>query len=322
MNVSIISACNNNCEYCFQKDYHKENKMLTLEELDEIFNWGRFEERIGLLGGEPTLHPDIIEIVKRARKVSHVCVFTNLLCKTELLDELSDIVDISYLVNTTSRDDLKDLFYKNAELLYSKIDYLKKNHISFSFGLTLMNNEEIDNKNIENLFNLVAKFPDLTSHIRMGLATPFHEGTFELMNYGAPVQYMIEKTLKEFPNMTIGFDCPSNNCQIPPKLMGNILEEPRVDGFKFGCSGAIFDVLVDKSLKYCFSFPDDFMRVDTYTRFKDSREARMWFDSKISGYMCKNAYQCKKNKKCNNLICKGACPAVNEYLRRQNYKNS
>ena len=35
MNISIISACNNNCEYCFQHGYHQENKMLTFEEIED-----------------------------------------------------------------------------------------------------------------------------------------------------------------------------------------------------------------------------------------------------------------------------------------------
>ena len=74
MNISIISACNNNCEYCFQKDYHTQGKMLTFEELEEIFQWGITEDRIGLLGGEPTLHPDIVKIVKRARELSNTVV--------------------------------------------------------------------------------------------------------------------------------------------------------------------------------------------------------------------------------------------------------
>lgn len=318
MNISVISACNNNCEYCFQKDYHTMNKKLSLEEIDDIFYWGRHENRIGILGGEPTLHPDIVEIVRRAKQITDTCMFTNLLCKQDVLKELIKIKEVGYLVNTTTRDELKDLFWSNAEFLYSQNDYLKKSYISVSFGLTLMNNPEIDDRNIENIFRLVDAFPGLCESIRMGIATPFHKGTFELMNYNEPVKYMIDKTLKDYPDMTIGFDCPSNNCQISPRLMGDCLEEPRVEKFALGCAGCIFDILVDKSLKYCFSFPDDFLRIDSYTRFKDSREAHRWFNIKVKEYMSKYAFQCKKNKECDNDVCKGTCPAVNEYLRRQN----
>lgn len=319
MNISIISSCNNDCEYCFQKDYHKENKMLSYEEIDDIIQWGLSESRIGILGGEPTLHPDIVKIIKRVKEFNSICVFTNLLCKQELLKELIEVCGVDYLVNTTSRDELKDLFYSNIEFLYSKKDYLQRAQIGISLGLTLMNNEEIDSKYIDNLFNIIDTFPGLTSSIRMGIATPFHEGTFDLMNYSKPVKYMIEKVLRDYQDITIGFDCPSNNCQISPILMGECLENPRIKNFTLGCSTPVLDVLVDKSLKYCFSFPDDFLRVNDYRRFANAEEARRWYVMRVTEYMVQNAYQCRYNKiSCENKVCKGSCPAVNEYLRRQN----
>lgn len=319
MNISIISSCNNNCEYCFQKEYHKENKMLSYEEIDDIIQWGISESRIGILGGEPTLHPDIVKIVRRTKEMNSTCVFTNLLCKKELLSDLIEVAGVGYLVNTTSRDELRDMFYSNVEFLYSKNDYLKRSQINFSFGLTLMNDEKVDTEHIDNLFNLIDMFPGFTTHIRMGLATPFHEGTFDLMNYEKPVRYMIDKVMKDYADITIGFDCPSNNCQIPPKLMGECLENPRILNFDLGCSGPVIDVLVDKSLKYCFSFPDDFLNVDSYKRFPNAAEARRWYNMRTTEYMIQNAYQCRRGKMdCENKVCKGCCPAVNEYLRRQN----
>ena len=292
--------------------------MLTFEEIEHIIQWGLSEPRIGILGGEPTLHPDIVKIVNKVKEFNQVCVFSNLLCKTELLEELIQIGGVGYLINTTSRDELKDLFYKNVEFLYSKRDYLRRMQISFSFGLTLMNDEKIDNEHIENLFNLIDTFPGLTNHVRMGIATPFHEGTFDLMCYDKPVKKMIDKVMNDYTDMTIGFDCPSNNCQISPRLMGECLENPRIINFNLGCAEPVLDVLVDKSLKYCFSFPDDFLKVDNYTRFQNSQEARYWYMSRLSEYMQANCYQCRYSKVgCDNQVCKGSCPAVNEYLRRQ-----
>lgn len=319
MNISIISDCNNNCEYCFQKEYHQQHKMLSYEEIDDIIQWGVTEPKIGILGGEPTLHPDILRIMKRVKEMNHLTMFTNLLCKTELLEKMIEIGDVGYLVNTTSRDELKDLFYKNFALLHSKRDYLASRQISFCVGLTLMNDEKIDTEHIENLFNIINTYPGLVHHVRMGIATPFHEGTFDLMNYDTPVKYMIDKVMKDYTDITIGFDCPSNNCQISPRLMGEALENPRVVNFDLGCREPVLDVLVDKSIKYCFSFPDDFLVVDNYQRFKNAAEARQWYIMRVTEYMHANAYQCKYSKiGCENRVCKGSCPAVNEYLRRQN----
>jgi hypothetical protein len=143
------------------------------------------------------------------------------------------------------------------------------------------------------------------------------------MNYNKPVEYMINKVLTDYQDMTIGFDCPSNNCQISPRLMGECLENPRINSFNLTCNNPVLDVLVDGSMKYCFSFPDDFLRVDSYKRFANSVEATQWYMQKVGEYMAKHAYQCRRNKLlCDNMICSGPCPAVNEYLRRQNEKYS
>lgn len=319
MNISIISSCNNNCEYCFQKDYHAKNEMLTYEEIDEIIKWAVPENYIGILGGEPTLHPDIVRIVQRVREFLDKCiVFTNLLCKHETLEELIKISNVDYLINTTTRDELKDLFLSNIDFLYSQKDKLKENHNNISFGLTLMNNEEIDNKNIENIFNLMNEYQGLSTHIRMGLATPFEKGTFKLINYGKPVEYMINRVMKDYTDVTIGFDCPSNNCQIPPKLMGECLENKRVTDFTLVCCSPVLEVLTDKSLIYCFSCPDDFMKIDDYRRFPNATAARKWYETFLHKYMQNNACQCRRDKpECINNVCSGCCPAINEHLRRQ-----
>ena len=118
VNISIISKCNNNCKYCFQQDsYHDLNMMLSYDDIDDILKWSKGTSRIALLGGEPTLHPDIVRIVQRCVSEFPVVIFSNLLCKTEILEKILSIgPNIGWLVNTTTRDELKDLFEKNMKL--------------------------------------------------------------------------------------------------------------------------------------------------------------------------------------------------------------
>ena len=123
-NISIISACNNNCHYCFQRDnYHKQNLMLDYAEVLKILEWSRGINRIGILGGEATLHPQCYEICKAAREGFATILFSNLLCDQELLSKLIKL-DLKWLVNANARKELVDLFEDNLNKSGIKFDVL------------------------------------------------------------------------------------------------------------------------------------------------------------------------------------------------------
>ena len=68
-NISIISACNNNCSYCFQKGYHEQNKIMPLDEIKRIIDWFHPSNRVGFLGGEPTLQKDLPDFLEKIKKL-------------------------------------------------------------------------------------------------------------------------------------------------------------------------------------------------------------------------------------------------------------
>lgn len=72
----ICSACNLQCKYCFEKDYAK--KFINAKELLDFLNAvGDMVEDIVITGGEPTLHPDFIEIVQEVAKKFPATITTN-----------------------------------------------------------------------------------------------------------------------------------------------------------------------------------------------------------------------------------------------------
>lgn len=78
--ISILSHCNNHCVFCGLKDY-RISYQLALEEvqgqLRHLYEQGA--HRMVFTGGEPSLHPDLVQIVRSAAKTGYknISIFTN-----------------------------------------------------------------------------------------------------------------------------------------------------------------------------------------------------------------------------------------------------
>jgi len=73
IDIKITFNCNNHCDFCAQGDKRSRIKMKTFEEICKILEMARKDNVSGVVftGGEPTLHPRIIDIVKEAKKLGY-----------------------------------------------------------------------------------------------------------------------------------------------------------------------------------------------------------------------------------------------------------
>lgn len=73
-NIALLNYCNLQCPYCFANEFIEEKKQLiTIEQLDKILNFlktSRHRGSIGLIGGEPTLHPLFKDILIKVKNFS------------------------------------------------------------------------------------------------------------------------------------------------------------------------------------------------------------------------------------------------------------
>ena len=107
--IEVNSACNMDCPLCFSEAGPGFN--LTLEEVEQMLDdFVRTEGRpevIQFSGGEPTIHPQIIEFVRAAkqRDISFVMINTNgkrIARDDRFLEQLNEVRPAVYFENSTA----------------------------------------------------------------------------------------------------------------------------------------------------------------------------------------------------------------------------
>uniref|UniRef100_UPI003F4B6CB2 radical SAM protein n=1 Tax=Brachyspira catarrhinii TaxID=2528966 RepID=UPI003F4B6CB2 len=152
INLSLIKYCNYQCSYCCAEAVKIDNK-LDIATYDEIiYILGRFfklnfeEYFIVLVGGEPTLHPDFINIVKfinGIQKKINLYIVTNGYKKIEYFKKLFEnvnninlILKISIHIEYTNFEHIKDI-------IISSNQYNKTILLAFMIHPTLKKEREI-----------------------------------------------------------------------------------------------------------------------------------------------------------------------------------
>ena len=82
-NIFLTRKCNLKCPYCFADEFvNKANEEISIENFKKAYNFIKTEkgERLGLIGGEPTLHPhfdDFLDIILEDKDIERCIVYTN-----------------------------------------------------------------------------------------------------------------------------------------------------------------------------------------------------------------------------------------------------
>lgn len=91
----ITHQCNLNCPFCRDSGNKNVKGMMSFEEIVIALEYAKEKGITTVLigGGEPTLHPDIIEIAKYSKEEGFVTVVTTNYTKPDIVKELSNICD-------------------------------------------------------------------------------------------------------------------------------------------------------------------------------------------------------------------------------------
>lgn len=113
-NIMINSKCNLKCSYCFANDVDLDSNM-TLANVKKAVDFivNRNTERIGIIGGEPTLHPELKEILKYLCEnvhVQEVMLFSNGILLNKYWQELKN-EKMKVLINCNSASIMTNVLY-------------------------------------------------------------------------------------------------------------------------------------------------------------------------------------------------------------------
>ena len=64
MIINIIDLCNKKCSYCYNKIYRFDS-ILNLDFLEKFIDNSLLKIVFDIIGGEPTLHPDLYDFCKK-----------------------------------------------------------------------------------------------------------------------------------------------------------------------------------------------------------------------------------------------------------------
>ncbi len=160
MTIVVTHECDRKCPYCIDA-YLGNDEYISLDTVDKALSVAKSYnlKDILLVGGEPTAHPDILEIARRVKEYGFNLILTTNYSRPEITQELDEYVDsfnISYYKQKQLPDQKKftaDLTLsalihakqlKNKEQLDTFIDkYSDKFHLKFS---TLVNNNNWTNR--------------------------------------------------------------------------------------------------------------------------------------------------------------------------------
>jgi sulfatase maturation enzyme AslB (radical SAM superfamily) len=169
-NIVITYQCNLHCPYCFANEFVNKTKTnMSFEDFKKavgfIISYG--ESRVGLIGGEPLIHPEFetfLSYLISNTSVTKVIVFTNGLLIDRFLDALKH-PKVELLINCNSPSQIGNNAYNklvtNVELLNNI-----KSHDSFSLGLNIYD----DCNDYSFIFLLLKKFS--LKEVRISLTVP------------------------------------------------------------------------------------------------------------------------------------------------------
>lgn len=318
-NITITTYCNLHCPYCFANgmcDDYSHTQHISMEQLRRILQWlaknpyAHNDGRVGLIGGEPTLHPQFSEILKEiniyCREVGvRSVLFTNGIYLDKYVAEIGDKTTL--LIGANAQEDMSPEQWKNFNATLDHINLLGWLH-NEPIKARLGCNIHMDRTNYDFIWELIDRYR--LSGIRLSVTCPVKDEQFkhkeDYYNTLKP-RFMGFIERAEAYGIRISADCNYiPTCYFTDAELNRIYNV--VDGIHAGICEPCIDITPDFKATSCFGQYDN--PIDC-SMFETADDLRRYLLHKCTYPLVeKNCTgKCVGCEKHDLLLCQGGCLA-------------
>lgn len=321
-NIAITTYCNLHCPYCFADTMinTEDIKNISLDQFQFILNWldedkNPAPKSLGLIGGEPTLHPQFKEILALSDKylTKHNIqgiLFSNGVYLERYLPYIPNLMIILLNINTPSAmtKEQWDKLEKTLNKLYI-LGWLNTYKITIGCNICM----DIDDYSF--IWDIVDKYN--IKHIRTSVTAPTKEKYKN--DKDSYYKMMIPKFLNfvkeaDKRGVSLGKDCNFiPNCYYENlddlRLVNKILTIPKFRDLEPHC-GPVVDITPDFKASACFGA---YELIDC-SLFENYSQLQYYLLHKciMPKFIKNNTGKCKNCEKHKLLLCQGGCLAFAE----------
>jgi hypothetical protein len=317
MNLVITDSCNRSCEYCFavnlvQRGVRRRGNYIGWVEFVKAVDFlvGSNQRAVSLLGGEPTLHPRLPEMLAYlyARGL-HAHVFTNAVVserRLHLIREVVDRQDTSFLVNLNPPNTGSRYQTKRVDAFLAELGDI------CAIGVNVFRPE----MNLSYVSAAFRKY-SLKGRVRIGLCHPCPEQPTDFLRvsdyrnaYLSIMKLIRDLDSMHFGNIEVSLDCGFPLCLFSDEDLG-ILHRLMPPGRPISRCAPIIDIGIDLRAWPCFPLAE--VGQISVEQCKDgrhlSREFELLFRSKSRGEFKGIFAECKDCTLKRRRLCCGGCHA-------------
>lgn len=205
--ADIINVCNLHCTHCYWWLNRKENEELTVEQWKNVID-EKFKKNhvfiITLVGGEPTMRPDVIELfIKEFPK--RICIVSNGTLPLKKYDNL-----YFYWISIDGTKDIHDKIRGNGawdKTRNNVIDYVEKNgKLAYKDMWITMT---INSLNYKTIKNVIEEWRNYSNKIGFQFHTPFMKNDPLWLPFGEERTRVVDEIMamrEKYPDYIINPD--------------------------------------------------------------------------------------------------------------------
>lgn len=295
-NLMITKQCNLKCSYCFANEFvNKQKDVMSFENFKRCLKFLSYNprERIGIIGGEPTMHPELGKMLASIidSPFQSACLFTNGILIDKFINELRNS-RFQVLINLNSPDSIGN---NNYDRILSNMDEMI-NHQYMREQVGVGINLYAPDMDYEYILDILKKYR--LSKVRVSVSIPNMDEGREInpLEYFHQMQRVVSDFIDDVLNIGVS---PNFDCNYLPKCLAvekafvkyeDVLRRSNIHMNPI-CIPSI-DILPDLKVVRCFGL-SKLYKVDLFD-FRNVEELKRHFLMEIDAL----AYHIKPDDKC------------------------